>query len=172
MTYEVSVSFNFVQLASCPASLRVQAAAPNKKCNLEQPVSRNVCEWKRGCENRKEPVLFFCFFYVNGGNGGCVVPSARALAVSDSHGQSRGAIMNSQEGLCHWALPDDTLCWARMQRNDGCLSLPARESKWKRTRRTLSDFTDMYFDFLTVWLVNGNKRKRTELPSFRTHDRR
>lgn len=41
------------------------------------------------------------FFYVNGGNGGCVVPSARALAVSDSHGQSRGAIMNSQEGLCH-----------------------------------------------------------------------
>lgn len=56
---------------------------------------------REGVKTEKSLCCFFVFFYVNGGNGGCVVPSARALAVSDSHGQSRGAIMNSQEGLCH-----------------------------------------------------------------------
>lgn len=41
-------------------------------------------------------------FCVNGGNDGCVVPSSRALAVPGDHGQSRGTIMDSQEGLFHW----------------------------------------------------------------------
>lgn len=44
-------------------------------------------------ESRKDHV-FFC---VNSGNGA----SARALAVPDSHGQSRDAITKSQEGLSH-----------------------------------------------------------------------
>lgn len=77
---------------------------------------------------RTEKSMCFC---VNSGNGGCVVPSACALAVPDSHGQSRGAIMNSQEGLFRRALPNDTLCWARIQRNYSRLSLSAGDSSVK-----------------------------------------
>lgn len=71
-----------------------------------QPAVMCFCMFVSEREGVKtERSVCFC---VNGGNGGCVVPSARALAAADSHGQSRGAIVSSQEGLFCFSLM--TLC--------------------------------------------------------------
>jgi len=95
---------------------------------------------------------------VNGGNGVCVEPSFGALAVLGGHGQSRGTIMSSQEGLFHRALLHDHLCCAQIQRNNcGCLedNSSGKQQSQKLHRITLP--TNMLKSLTNLGFTKANK---------------
>lgn len=122
--------------------------------NISQSLNmqrHHLTETQAGCEPEKN--MCFC-----GCDGSCVVPGACIFAPPDSHGQSRGAIMNSQEGLFHWVLSADTLCWAWIQKQSNCLSLSAEEFECKKTVIEITE--EIYVDFtenLTIWGVQRDE---------------
>lgn len=111
-------AINFFYLARLPASVKVSKQGPNNALNAELS-GPHLCLFvskREGVKTgRKKKSMCFCVY---SGNGGLTAPSVRALAVPGSHGQSRGAIMDSQDGSVsespawRYALPtSDTEEW-------------------------------------------------------------